>query len=647
MLHALGEGVTGALEFFLGGLGLGQLFQLRRLLGGQGLAAAEVFQRFLRIQHGLIQRLGLGLARRAVDGHRMLGLELLEFALQAILLVAQGGTVGQGLQRRWLDMREVDGQARHREGVALETIQHRFHGLDPVVALGADAFFTQRQAEQLAIEQAHQAIHIGLGELLAQTRVAVVVGMVELLPDRLQAFFQITQALVQVLAGELTGLRQRTGQLVVGVLGGEQLLLQHMGVLDQGETVLQHRQLAQPALDFADLAFQAHQFASRTALFVLQAVLLAAIVLGLDHQLFLARIGVVVPSAEQVVEQRRQAMQLAAQQLALGDTGGQRLDQRAGGDQCLVVLLHAAHVAEGFFGGGDIVDAARAQAVLKGIEEQLLQFGSRDFPHMQQVDEQRAEGLQALLAGRAQRDQCHVQRDRGMPADQQPAQLVRLGLVGLDAGAFEVGEQLALAQAGAVLLVMVEVQRALVDEELVAEAAARPAAGHADHMRAVGQHDFDEDVAGVRGEVELARLLEAVLAEAHVRHARQDRELQRVDRRGLAEVVGAVDRQRVFQRKDAEAVAGGVQQGEAADAVAFLAHASSSFSSAMARAKASSSDSSAASSMRMMSSSPSSSAISSGAGSGRSLLCRLAARSRSCCTDRQTSRKRCIGGRKR
>ncbi len=304
MLHALGEGVTGALEFFLGGLGLGQLFQLRRLLGGQGLAAAEVFQRFLRIQHGLIQRLGLGLARRAVDGHSMLGLELLEFALQAILLVAQGGTVGQGLQRRWLDMREVDGQARHREGVALETIQHRFHGLDPVVALGADAFFTQRQAEQLAIEQAHQAIHIGLGELLAQTRVAVVVGMVELLPYRLQAFFQITQALVQVLAGELTGLRQRTGQLVVGVLGGEQLLLQHMGVLDQGEAVLQHRQLAQPALDFADLAFQAHQFASRTALFVLQAVLLAAIVLGLDHQLFLARIGVVVPGAQQVVEQR-------------------------------------------------------------------------------------------------------------------------------------------------------------------------------------------------------------------------------------------------------------------------------------------------------------------------------------------------------
>lgn len=111
-------------------------------------------------------------------------------------------------------------------------------------------------------------------------------------------------------------------------------------------------------------------------------------------------------------------MQLAAQQLALGDTGRQRLDQRAGGDQCLVVLLHAAHVAEGFFGRGDIVDAARAQAVLEGIEEQLLEFRCGDLAHMQQVDEQRAEGLQALLAGRAQRDQRHVQRDRGMPADQ-------------------------------------------------------------------------------------------------------------------------------------------------------------------------------------------------------------------------------------
>jgi hypothetical protein len=41
-----------------------------------------------------------------------------------------------------------------------------------------------------------------------------------------------------------------------------------------------------------------------------------------------------------------------------------------------------------------------------------------------------------------------------------------------------------------------------------------------------------------------------------------------------------------------------------------------------------------------------SSSTSTGVGSGRS-LCRVAARSRSCCTDRHTSRKRCIGGRKR
>ena len=40
------------------------------------------------------------------------------------------------------------------------------------------------------------------------------------------------------------------------------------------------------------------------ALFVLQAVLLAAVVLGLDHQLFLARTGVVLPGAEQVIQQR-------------------------------------------------------------------------------------------------------------------------------------------------------------------------------------------------------------------------------------------------------------------------------------------------------------------------------------------------------
>ena len=62
-------------------------------------------------------------------------------------------------------------------------------------------------------------------------------------------------------------------------------------------------------------------------------------------------------------------MQLAAQHFALGHARGQCLDQRAGGDQGLVVLLHAAHVAEGFLGRGDIVDAARAQAVLEGIEK--------------------------------------------------------------------------------------------------------------------------------------------------------------------------------------------------------------------------------------------------------------------------------------
>ncbi len=47
----------------------------------------------------------------------------------------------------------------------------------------------------------------------------------------------------------------------MGVLGGKQLLLQYMGVLDQGEAVLQHRQLTQPALDFADFALQPHEFA--------------------------------------------------------------------------------------------------------------------------------------------------------------------------------------------------------------------------------------------------------------------------------------------------------------------------------------------------------------------------------------------------
>ena len=283
--------------------------------------------------------------------------------------------------------------------------------------------------------------------------------------------------------------------------------------------------------------------------------------------------------------------------------------------------------------------------MLEGVEEQLLEFGRGDFAHVQQVDKQRAEGLQALLAGGAQRDQGQVQRNRGVAADQQAAQLFRLGFIGLDAFALQVGKQLALAQAGAVFLVMAQVQLAGIDEELVAEAAAWSTPGHADHMGAVGQGNFDEDIAGVGGEVELARLFQVVLAEAHVRHARQNRELQGVDRRRLTQVVGAVDRQRLFQREQAEAVAGGVEQGKAANAVTFLGHASSSCSSAMARAMACSSVSSSGLSMAMISS-PLSSSSNCGVGSGRA-LCRLAARSRSCCTDRQTSRKRCIGGRKR
>src|SRR5476649_2361351 len=198
---------------------------------------------------------------------------------------------------------------------------------------------------------------------------------------------------------------------------------------------------------------------------------------------------------------------------------------------------------------------------------------------------------------------------------------------------------------------MRQVQLAGIGKELVPETTARATPDHADHVRAVGQRDFHEDVAGVGGKVETPGLLQGVLAETHVRHARQNRELQGVDRSRFTEVVRAIHRQRLFQREQTQAVTGGVQKGEAANAVAFLAHASVSCSSAMARAMASSSLSSAKS-LRSSGSSVSSSfsslssSISTGAGSG-STLCRLAARSRSCWTDRQTSRKRCIGGRKR
>ncbi|MCY1385238.1 hypothetical protein D9M69_735950 [compost metagenome] len=80
--------------------------------------------------------------------------------------------------------------------------------------------------------------------------------------------------------------------------------------------------------------------------------------LGLDHQFLAAGAGVVLPGAQQGVEQRRNPVQLAAQHFALGHARGQGFHQRAGGDQGLVVLLHATHVAEGFFAGGDVVHAA-------------------------------------------------------------------------------------------------------------------------------------------------------------------------------------------------------------------------------------------------------------------------------------------------
>jgi hypothetical protein len=123
--------------------------------------------------------------------------------------------------------------------------------------------------------------------------------VIELLLDRLQAFFQVAQTFVQVLGTELPRLRQGAGQFVVGVLGGQQLLLQHLDIVHQGKAMLEHRQLAQPALDAGDFPLQAHQFLGAAALIVLQRVLLVAVVLGLDQQLFLAGIGVVLPGTEQ------------------------------------------------------------------------------------------------------------------------------------------------------------------------------------------------------------------------------------------------------------------------------------------------------------------------------------------------------------
>lgn len=204
LLDAFGEGVAGALELVLGRFELGQLLEFFRLLGAQGLGAAVVFQGFLRIQHLLVQGFGLGLAGGAVKGYRLLGLELLELFFQAFLLVAQGGAVGQGLQRRRVDVRDVDGQPRHFEALALELVEHAFQGLHPQVAVvQLDAAVAQRQAEQRAIEQAHQAVDVLLRELFAQAGVAVVVGVVELQLDCLEPFFEVTHALVEVFGREL------------------------------------------------------------------------------------------------------------------------------------------------------------------------------------------------------------------------------------------------------------------------------------------------------------------------------------------------------------------------------------------------------------------------------------------------------------
>ena len=99
-------------------------------------------------------------------------------------------------------------------------------------------------------------------------------------------------------------MRQGARQFVVGVLGAQQLLLQHFDIVDQGEAMLEHRQLAEPALDTGNFPLQTHQLLGAVALVVLQGVLLVAVVLGLDQQLFLAGAGVVLPGTEQGVEQR-------------------------------------------------------------------------------------------------------------------------------------------------------------------------------------------------------------------------------------------------------------------------------------------------------------------------------------------------------
>ncbi|MNM14549.1 hypothetical protein D3C81_247620 [compost metagenome] len=168
------------------------------------MATAEVFQRLLRVQHFLVQGFGLRFGRGAVGGHGLLGLELLEFFFQALFLVAQGGAVGQGLQGRWVDVGQVNGQARGLEALALEAVEHRFQRFYPQVAVvQLDTAVAQRQAEQRTVEQAHQAVDVLLRELLAQAGIAVVVSVIQLLLDLLQAFFQVAYALVEVFGTEL------------------------------------------------------------------------------------------------------------------------------------------------------------------------------------------------------------------------------------------------------------------------------------------------------------------------------------------------------------------------------------------------------------------------------------------------------------
>jgi len=58
-------------------------------------------------------------------------------------------------------VRDVDGQPRHFETLALEAIQDQFQGFDPLaVLIQRNAMLAQRQAEQRTVEQAHQTLDI-------------------------------------------------------------------------------------------------------------------------------------------------------------------------------------------------------------------------------------------------------------------------------------------------------------------------------------------------------------------------------------------------------------------------------------------------------------------------------------------------------